>query len=50
MKLGDENSSFSTVLKGMPEGIELAQRLIKIYNKFAVWLKLPEVRDTWLLK
>jgi predicted HTH transcriptional regulator len=45
MKLEDENSNFNKVLKGVPEGIEPAQKLARIYNKFTVWLNLPEAPE-----
>ncbi|MDQ1350593.1 MAG: hypothetical protein QG657_895 [Acidobacteriota bacterium] len=45
MKLEDENSNFNKVLKDAPESIEPAQKLARIYNKFTVWLNLPEAPE-----
>ena len=47
-KVADENSSFHKVIKKAKNGIELAQKVGKTYNKLAQWLALPQVPDLFL--
>jgi hypothetical protein len=47
--LEDENSKYHKIVSGTKEGIELAQKLGKAYNKFAQWIPaLPVVPDLFL--
>lgn len=47
-ELGDEKSNFNKVVKGSKKGVELSQKLGKIYNKFAQWLAMPSIPDLFL--
>ncbi len=47
-KIDDENSDFHKAVKGAKNAIEMAQKVGKIYNKFAQWLALPQVPDLFL--
>jgi small GTP-binding protein len=49
-KLGDEESDYSKIISGSKNGIEMAQKLGKTYNKFAQWIALPVVPDLFLGK
>jgi len=49
-KLNDENSDVNKIIKGTQKGIELTQKVGRIYNKFAQWLALPVVPDLLLGK
>ncbi len=48
-KLGDENSDYGKILKGIGKGIEIGRKVAKTYNKFAQWIPgLPVVPDVFL--
>ncbi|HUU19241.1 MAG TPA: COR domain-containing protein [Sedimentisphaerales bacterium] len=49
-KIADENSDFHKAVKGAKKGIEMTQKVVKTYNKFAQWLALPQVPDLFLGK
>ena len=50
-KLGDEESDYSKIISRSKNGIEMAQKLGKTYNKFAQWIPaLPVVPDLFLGK
>ena len=49
-KLGDEESDYSKIISKSKNGIEMAQKLGKTYNKFAQWIALPVVPDLFLGK
>ena len=50
-KLKDEESDYSKTISGSKNGIEMAQKLGKTYNKFAQWIPaLPVVPDLFLGK
>lgn len=48
--LGDEDSSLHKTVKGIKNGIGIAQDLAKEYNKIAQWLALPQVPTPFLKK
>lgn len=48
IKVGDEKSEVSNLLKGVKKGIALAQQVCSIYNKFAEYLGLPIVPKLFL--
>ena len=49
-ELGDENSKFHKTVKGIKNGIEIAQEIAKGYNEMAQWCGLPQVPRPFLGK
>lgn len=48
IKLGDPNSDYNKVIIETQNGIELAQKVCRTYNRFAQWLPIPQVPDLFL--
>lgn len=48
--LGDEDSRLHKTVKGIRNGIGIAQDIAKEYNKIAQWLALPQVPTPFLKK
>ncbi len=46
-KVADENSDYHKAVKGVENGMALARKVTKLYNKFAPWLSLPKVPDVF---
>jgi hypothetical protein len=48
--MGDEGSKLHKTVKGIRNGIGIAQDIAKEYNKIAQWLALPQVPKPFLKK
>ncbi len=48
--LGDDDSTISQTIKGVKNGVSIAQDIAEEYNKLAQWLALPQVPKPFLKK
>ena len=49
-KLADENSDWHKTIKGIENGVDIAQDAAKFYNDIAQWAGLPQVPQPFLKK